>query len=230
MEGERVLIFSEFRDLDDSAPMSEEQIKGVIAHIDRLLKENKSKPQEGVRAWLDARTKDEKSVGAARRRLVEVGLPEERVLRFPADQVILLDERREYEVRRDEMAKLMPLPDWQLSPLEALLTKAEKAREPALFDFLVPATWKVRRAQGRLEQRIALLRHVEALRLYAAAHDGQLPGKLADVPVPLPPDPITGKPFHYHVDGATAHLRGSPPPGLEKEPAFNVHYAVTIQK
>jgi hypothetical protein len=227
MEGERLLIFSEFRDLDDSAPMSEEQIKSLIAHIDKLLKEDKSKPEAGVRAWLDARTKDEKSVGAARRRLVEVGLPEERVLRFPADQVILLDERREYEVRRDEIMKLMPLPDWQL---EALVPWARQAREPALFDFLVPAPQKVRRAQGRLEQRIALLRHVEALRLYAAAHDGKLPGKLADVPVPLPPDPFTGKPFRYHVDGATAHLRGSPPPGMEKEPAFNVHYAVTIQK
>ena len=38
----------------------------------------------------------------------------------------------------------------------------------------------VRRAQGRLDQRIALLRHVEALRLYAAEHDGTLPAKLSD--------------------------------------------------
>jgi hypothetical protein len=81
-----------------------------------------------------------------------------------------------------------------------------------------------------LEQRIALLRHVEALRLYAAAHDGKLPEKLADCPVPLPDDPFTGRPFRYHVDGATAHLRGSPPPGEEKNPGFNVHYEVTIQK
>jgi hypothetical protein len=103
-------------------------------------------------------------------------------------------------------------------------------RERNLFGFLVPAFSKVRRAQGRLEQRIALLRHVEALRMYAAAHDGQLPARLADCPVPLPDDPFSGKPFRYEIDGATAHLRGCPPRGEPKNPAYNVHFEVTIKK
>jgi hypothetical protein len=47
--------------------------------------------------------------------------------------------------------------------------------------------------------------------------------------VPLPDDPFTGKPFRYELIGTTAHLRGSPPPGMEKEPAFNIHYEVTLQ-
>ena len=102
--------------------------------------------------------------------------------------------------------------------------------EPTLLQALLPALTKVRRAQGRLEQRIALLRHVEALRLFATDHDGRLPGSLAEVSVPLPADPFTGKPFRYALDGATAHLRGSPPPGEEKNPGFNVHYEITIQK
>jgi hypothetical protein len=88
----------------------------------------------------------------------------------------------------------------------------------------------VRRAQGRLEQRIALLRHVEALRLYAAEHDGKLPEKLSDIEVPLPVDPFTGKPFAYKVEGGTAHVRGSPPRGEEKIPAYNVHYEITLRK
>src|SRR5262249_42971784 len=37
MQGERVFVAAEFRDLDDSAPMTEEQIKKLIAHIDRVL-------------------------------------------------------------------------------------------------------------------------------------------------------------------------------------------------
>ena len=102
--------------------------------------------------------------------------------------------------------------------------------EDGLFADLLPDVVGIRRALGRLEQRVALLRHVEALRLYAAAHDGRLPATLADLPVPLPDDPFTGKPFHYQADGATAHLRGSPPQGDQKNPAFNVHYEVTIQK
>jgi hypothetical protein len=230
MEGERLLILSEFHDLDENSPMSADQIKNLIAHIDKLreIERGAGKQVKSTRAWLDERTKDEALVRAARTRLVEVGFPEERLLRFPADQVILLDERREYEVRRDDVMKLMKLPAWQF---DALAGEAKPASEsPALFAFLVPAPHKVRRAQGRLEQRIALLRHVEALRLYAAAHDGKLPEKLSEVPVPLPDDPITGKPFRYEVDGSTAHLRGSPPRGDEKNPAYNVHYEVTIQK
>ncbi len=89
-----------FRDLDDRSPMNAEQFKKFIAHKDELLGDGKPvKEGEGVRGWLDARTKDEAVVRAARRRLVEHGLPEERLLRFPADQVILLDEKREFEVR-----------------------------------------------------------------------------------------------------------------------------------
>ena len=88
----------------------------------------------------------------------------------------------------------------------------------------------VRRAKARLTQRIALLRHVEALRLYASGHEGALPASLSEIPVPLPEDPFTGKPFRYEVIGNTAHLRGTPPRGVENEPAFRVHYEVTLQK
>ena len=67
--------------------------------------------------------------------------------------------------------------------------------------------------------------------MYAADHDGKLPDRLADVSVPVPPDPFTGKPFRYAVEeGATAHLRGSPPRGEEQNPVYNVHYEITVRK
>jgi hypothetical protein len=227
-EGERTWVLAHFRDLDDSAPMSEEQLKRFIAEMDPLLRLNDGKV--GLRAWLDERNKDEALLRAARRRLVETGLPEERVARFPADQVLLLDEKVAYEVRRDELLKVINLPMWQIEALSVSdKGKQDKEREKSLFP-LEPSTLKVRWAQGRLEQRFALLRHVEALRLYAAEHDGKLPAKLADCTVPLPDDPFTGKPFRYEVTGNTAHLRGSPPSGAEKNPAFNLHYEVSIQK
>ncbi|HEY7423460.1 MAG TPA: hypothetical protein VH682_04390 [Gemmataceae bacterium] len=230
LEGERVSGMSELRDLDDMAPMSPDQIKKLIKHIDKLRQsQGGSRPlKESTRAWLNARTKDENLVEAARRRLVEYGIPEERLARFPADQVIFLDEKREYEARRDAEMKLMNLPTWQV---EELAARAKPAKKPALlFNLLAPAVQKVRQAQGRLEQRIALLCHVEALRLYAAEHDGKLPEKLSDIDVPLPPDPFTGKPFVYTVEAGAAHLRGSPPRGYTKIPYFNVHYEITIRK
>ena len=104
--------------------------------------------------------------------------------------------------------------------------------EPSLFaDALVgPSVYRVHRIRWLLDQRIALLRHVEALRLYAAAHDGTLPRSLSEVSVPLPDDPSTGKPFRYELAGDTAHLRGQPPVGEEKNPEYNVHYEVTLRK
>jgi hypothetical protein len=226
MEGERLLIGAELRDLDDRAPMSTKRIDKLVRYIDKL-RALESKPVKATRAWLDARKKDEASLRAARGRLVETGISEERLARFPAEQVLLLDEKLAYEVARDDAMKLMNLPSWQL---EKLAAEIKRPKDAGLFGFLVPALTKVRRAQGRLEQRLALLRHVEALRLYAAAHEGKLPAKLSDCPVPLPADPFTDKPFRYEVKGDTFHLWGTPPPGEAKNPAYNVHYQVTIRK
>jgi hypothetical protein len=107
--------------------------------------------------------------------------------------------------------------------------KSTPYKDQALFDTLAPSVLKVCRAQARLEQRIAQLRHVEALRMYASEHHGKLPQRLADIAVPLPVDPFTGKPFLYRLEGSTAHVRGSPPPGEEKIPGFNVRFEVTIR-
>jgi hypothetical protein len=229
LDGERVMMAWVYRDLSDSTPLSNDQLKKFLADADKLLQAADQKlDKPGVRAWLDARIKDAATVGAAHHRLVEYGLPEERLLRFSPEQVILLDEKRELEVRFDDDVKTMSFPFWQVEIL-AGATKRKKA--PALFaDALMPALEAVRRSQGRLDQRIALLRHIEALRLHAAEQHGVLPAKLSDIAVPLPVDPFTGKPFRYELVGNTAHVRGTPPPGQEKVPVFNIHYEVTMQK
>jgi hypothetical protein len=235
-QGERLWFEPEFRDLDEKAPMSADQIEKVVSHFDNLFNEGKPvKPEDSVRGRLAARSKDEAKIGAARRRLIEAGFPEERLLRFPAEQVLLLDEKRELELRFDDAIKVLGLPVWQAEALIAQIkppggTRPTAGLERGLFAEFVPAAYKIHRAQARLEQRIALLRHVEALRLYAAEHNGTFPAKLAEVTVPLPDDPFTGKPFRYELVGATAHLRGTPPPGEENNPGFNVHYEVTLQK
>jgi hypothetical protein len=231
-EGERIWLLPAFADLDDSAPMSADQVNGFIARIDKMGLLTNGKPAKpgdySLRAYVEERSKDEGKRSAARRRLVEAGLPQERVQRFPGEQVILLDEKREYEARRDEGMKLMLLPLWQSEALGGLTYK--RTKEPAVFaDLFIPAFEKVRRIQARLDQRIALLRLVEALRLYAAEHNA-LPNNLSEVPVPLPDDPVTGKPFRYELIGNTAHLRGTPPPTTEKDALFNVHYEVTLRK
>jgi hypothetical protein len=208
--------------------MKPQPLKKLIAHIDtiRMIASDSGKSEVSTRAWIDARINDETKLKAARERLVEAGLAADRLATFPADQIVLLDEKREYEARRDEAMRIMCFPAWQVETQFAAL---KYPKDPILFDGFVPALIKVRRAQARLDQRIALLRHLEAIRIYATEHNGKFPSALVDISLPLPDDPFTGKPFRYHVDGTVAHLRGTPPAGEEKNPGFNVRYEVTIR-
>jgi hypothetical protein len=227
MEGERLLFVGEFRDLDDKNPMTPAQLKKLKAHIDRLISIVGGSSDKKTQPWLDEHSKDPVLLEAARKRLVEYGIPEERLLKFPVDQILLLDEKRDFEFQRDEAMKLAGLPYWQA---EEQLKKINMPKDNYLFDSfsVTRAIRTVRQAQMRVEQRLVLLRHVEALRLYAVDHKG-LPEKLSDITVPLPADPFTGKEFRYELKGDTAHLRGTPPEGQEKNPGFNVRYEIVIK-
>ena len=82
--------------------------------------------------------------------------------------------------------------------------------------------------QVTLDRRIAMLRTIEALRIYAAAHGGQLPDSLDEVnDVPVPLDPGTGKPFEYHRDGATATLTSQIHVGSSE--TNGIRYRVTVR-
>ncbi len=53
------------------------------------------------------------------------------------------------------------------------------------------------------------------MRLYAAEHEGKLPAALDDIKeVPIPVDPVSGKPFGYKLEGGTATLDAPPPTGM----------------
>jgi hypothetical protein len=226
LQGQRALVAAELRRLREE-PMTEAELEQFVARLSGTLsfaRQQAGDAPRNLRADLAARVKDSARVRAARGRLVAAGGKEEAVQKLPAAQVVLLDEKQAYEVLRDERVKLVALAPWQMDALRASGSKTETAGgEDGLFADLLPDVVKLRRAQGRLEQRVALLRHVEALRLHSAAHEGQLPDKLTDCTVPLPDDPFTGKPFGYQVEAATAQLRAGPP-------RDSVRYEVTIRK
>ena len=227
VEGERIFLDVELRELSNREPMSPEQLKKLIAHIDSILGLAADSKAGGVQRWTQKRKGDAKYLDSARKRLIEWGIPAERVARFPAEQVVLLDEKLHYEIERDNGFKYWNLPTWKA--LEAM-NKLPPPAKDRLFTGLLAALNKVRIAQGRLEQRIALLRHVEAVRMYAAEHDGRLPATLDEIDLPLPVDPFTGKRFRYELQDDTAHLRGTPPKGHEDVGAYNLHYEITIRK
>jgi hypothetical protein len=227
LAGERILMRGELRDLKDKEPMTEAQIAKVMEHIEMIRKFEPDRSRTTTKQWVLVRARDPQKLEAARNRLVDAGHSAETLAKFPAQQVILLDELREFEVRRDNASKVAKLPAWQY---EQWMAKHPAPKEPSLLSAFEIANFKVHLAQARLEQRIALLRHVEAIRMFAAEHDGRLPSTLDDIEVPLPIDPMTGKPFKYAKDGEVAHLRGTCPKGHEQNPAFNLHYEITIRK
>ena len=79
-----------------------------------------------------------------------------------------------------------------------------------------------------------MLRHVEALRLYADANNGKLPARLTDIPVPLPVDPFTGKPFEYRCTGDRAALHAAamarPVPKATPIPQDALYYEIVTKK
>jgi hypothetical protein len=228
MDGDRVMIAHEFSCLDESAPMDTRKLEQAFNQLQRLLAINPEGPgkRPGVRAWVGERVKDEAGVGAARERLVVAGLDAEQVRAFPPAQVVLLDQKHAEGAIADDVARILLLPYWQA---EAYLGRQPLPRpEGTLFGGIELAALNVRRAQLRLDQRIALLRVVEALRLYAAGQ-GKLPGSLEEVAVPLPVDPATGRPFAYKLDGNTASIQGAATP-VRTGPPFRVRYELTIRK
>ncbi len=82
----------------------------------------------------------------------------------------------------------------------------------------------------RARQRVAYLRTLEAIRLYAHEHDGKLPEQLSDITVPLPNDPVTGKPFAYSLKDGVAHLQSDVSPDLKIEPRMNRDYEIRVKK
>lgn len=255
LQGDGTLAAKELEPIREDDVMTEEQLEKVVSRLSGVMglgREQAGRAPRGLRSSLAARVKDAERVEAARKRLfairraalvgrtpgketvsvflarmLEMTTVKDTIDKFSALQMILLDEKRVYELRRDERMKLLALAPWQIDALSS--EEREDGRDGLFVDFL-PHVIPARRAQARLEQRLALLRHVEALRLYAAGHDGKLPEKLSDIVVPLPADPFTGKPFLYKKEGTIAQLRGCPPHGEDKNSASKSCYEISIRK
>jgi hypothetical protein len=171
---------------------------------------------------------------AAKAALVAAGRPREKVEAMPHLQVALLHGMLEYDRGLDQILAWHRLPYPEGLPrLRAAFGpgrgRMQDASGLALAQNLLPASFKVVLAEARVERRLAALRVVEALRLYAANHDGELPAALADIKeVPVPDDPVTGRPFDYKREGARATLSAPAPAGDPPNPGNTLTYEITL--
>jgi hypothetical protein len=103
------------------------------------------------------------------------------------------------------------LPYPQMLPAMAAVDEQEsrlRREQPSNpFFAATPLSNRVAVANARIDQMIAALATVEAVRAYAAAHGGALPPSLDLITeTPAPVNPLTGRPFGYTVQGDTAVL------------------------
>lgn len=81
-------------------------------------------------------------------------------------------------------------------------------------------------AMARIPRKVAMLRAVEAARMYAAAHEGRLPASLGDVrEVPVPVDPVSGSAFSWKIEGDAATLAAPASPKMWAQ-----DYRIVIRK
>jgi hypothetical protein len=244
LEGERIGIYGSFPGLLEAVnnpaapPLSPEQIQAGVKTLVEVFNVGKDFPtRAGVSVLVRAKHH------AAKEALVAAGYDRARVEKMPHMEVALLHSLQQYDRFLDETHKWRTFPYVEakqgLDQADRMLREARaKVLSPSsdvpalpLAVFFLPAVNKVFAAQARVDRRIAALRCVEAVRLYAAAHGGRLPAALADIKeVPVPPDPYTGKPFAYRVGNGVATLEGPPPPGEAANAGNTLVYELTLTK
>ncbi|MEX0716960.1 MAG: hypothetical protein WD066_10245 [Planctomycetaceae bacterium] len=169
----------------------------------------------------------------AKERLIERGWAPEEVERMPAARVLMIDIADTYDELTQNIVKWLHVPYWQAAghPERSNDLKRAALSYGNAFSLseLIPAFDAFRVAGLRLDRQIAEMRLIEALRHYAATHDGRLPATLDDIEdLPIPTDPFTGEPFEYRLDGETAVIDVRPP--VQRHAQDGKRYEVTIAK
>jgi hypothetical protein len=222
LEGERLWLPGTFPHLGDvltnldAGPLSEKELQYWANVAKDLSNQDLGYAGRVYLAW-NIQQKHE----IAKRALIAAGRPRDKVEAMPHIQVAVLHAVLEYDAALDNLLVWEKRPYWELTDPDRNVNRRYLKDRWKYYDSsaiplapgILPAVQKVMLARVRTERRLALLRTVEALRYYAAEHDGKLPPSLAAVTaVPLPRDPFTGKSFEYELRGDVAQLRGPPPP------------------
>lgn len=204
--------FPEIPDISN-AKLSSQEWREMLSHIAQMttlwISSGRLKYTPPTQEELDERCDQIRAL--AEDALVDSGIQRRRVeamLRYQLAVVFtVLQDRRLLE----EAAKYVSLPyPVAIAGIDVAIERA--SQEPHIVPIAmhtVPIFKTTRTAIAQNDREIAVLRVIEALRIYGAHHNGRLPQRLKDIKeVPVPDDPVTAEPFNYHLDGKTATLRG----------------------
>jgi hypothetical protein len=236
-EGEKDTIFKTFPVLRDieTAVLSPEQVREQMLNGLRETGGPEASGADDGQYRLMLTGLALKLYPEAKRALIAQGRKPAEVEAMPVLQVVAIHSLHQYRALQDELFKWTYLPYPQAREgflrAEERLREARSRMEAVPFTLLVPTLIRVNAAAARVDRQIAALRCIEAIRLYAAAHDRKLPDSLADIKeVPVPPDPMTGKNFEYRASGDTARLYGPPPSGEQPADNNTLDYRLTLKR
>ena len=233
IQGERLLCSEPMKPLlKANAPLADAELAKLMTHVNQFVSmEGGDRTILGVPLRYAAWATDPKRVELARKRLVETGFKPSVAAALPPLQAIIADDFRQYEVYRDELFKWVNVPASQGDGMQAVeneLAQAKRDGSLLLAPMMVASIAKVKAARTRVDQRIAYLRIIEAVRLYAHEHGEKLPESLATMSYPLPLDPVTGKSFVYVLKDGFATLSGGNPTPIT--PQTNREYELRLKK
>ena len=159
--------------------------------------------------------------------LLEQGKTREEVDAMSVPTVIGKYSVARFKTQRDEILKQANLPIWQTEnpSYNPFGYDGSVTSTDILVALLFPAVNAAKDAYARMDFTLDAMRIVEAIRDYAADHDGKLPETLSDITsLPIPPiSPFTGTPYSYKIqDGAAV---------IESEHLHNYHsiYRIIIR-
>ena len=167
----------------------------------------------------------------AKQYLIDRGLTREQVEAMPVSQVLGRHMIEAYDAWFDDMVKWAALPYWQahdgLMRAQDAFAVAERGMPRTPLMAFLPALGRATFTGAKLDRSIAAVQTVEAIRAYAATHDGQPPAKLDDLTdTPPPLDPTTGRTFAYAVDGGRVTLESPAPKGYPAVEGLRVEVTV----
>lgn len=170
-----------------------------------------------------------KHLAALREQLIDSGaFTREQVQAMGDDEAGARGVVLSYRSLWDRLFQVMYLPYAEAESRAAEYEKLVAAAKDGPFAVIVllyPSIFNIRKAEMRLDRRVAMLRAVEAVRIHAAALGGELPDSLEAIQeVAAPVDPATGRPFAFRREGEAAVLASpSPMSGL-------ADYRIVIRK
>jgi hypothetical protein len=166
-------------------------------------------------------------VGPAREHLRKVGTPGPLAAAMSDDEAVGRYLIWQYRTASDRTWRAFTLPFHQAAAKLKRADAVDGDGDGPAAPFTFRSAFRARFTFAATDERVAALRVIEALRDHAAHHGGRPPASLDEIAdLPIPPDPVTGRPFVYRADGATAVLGLPAPAGVG--PQHGYRYELTF--